>query len=80
MAHVKILFVVPMPHGMEWFVVQLEITVHEEDDNPPYLDQTSYSYTITNDTTAGAKFGNVDATDRDFLPEHRRLTYRTDSR
>ncbi|XP_052260269.1 protocadherin-15-like isoform X2 [Dreissena polymorpha] len=57
----------------------LEITVHEEDDNPPYLDQTSYSYTITNDTTAGAKFGNVDATDRDFLPEHRRLTYRTDS-
>ncbi|WAR16183.1 hypothetical protein MAR_030777 [Mya arenaria] len=43
----------------------LEITIHEEDDNPPVLDKTAYTYSITNDTTAGAMFGNVDATDID---------------
>ncbi|XP_052764838.1 protocadherin Fat 3-like [Mya arenaria] len=57
----------------------LEITIHEEDDNPPVLDKTAYTYSITNDTTAGAMFGNVDATDIDVLPEHRRHTYTTDS-
>lgn len=59
---------------------QLQITVHEDDDEWPVLDQSAYSYSITNDTVVGSMFGNADATDDDFLEEHRRLTYWTDSR
>ena len=81
--HTKVIYyhgVCSYAYFMYILLYQLEITIHEEDDNWPVLDQSAYSYTITNDTTVGALFGNVDATDDDFLEEHRRLTYWTDSR
>ena len=81
--HPKVIYyhgVCSYSYFMYILLYQLEITIHEEDDNWPVLDQSAYSYTITNDTTVGALFGNVDATDDDFLEEHRRLTYWTDSR
>ena len=82
-SHPKVIYyhgVCSYAYFMYILLYQLEITIHEEDDNWPVLDQSAYSYTITNDTTVGALFGNVDATDDDFLEEHRRLTYWTDSR
>jgi hypothetical protein len=62
------------------FILQVRITIHEDNDNPPVLSQSSFVYTITNDSLPDLTFGSFSSTDIDIKEEHQIVTYTTSSR
>ncbi|XP_060602399.1 cadherin-18-like, partial [Ruditapes philippinarum] len=58
---------------------EVRITIHEDNDNPPVLSQSSFVYTITNDSLPDLTFGSFSSTDIDIKEEHQIVTYTTSS-
>ncbi|XP_021343455.1 protocadherin Fat 4-like [Mizuhopecten yessoensis] len=53
----------------------LNIIINEENDNPPVLNQDTYTHFLPINTGAGSQFGPFSSTDADVLTDHTDTTY-----
>jgi hypothetical protein len=61
--------------GGHTVTTQLSITVNEVNDNPPVLNQGSYSYFVSQCTSVGSAIGQATTTDKDVKQEHKDVTF-----
>ncbi|XP_069106792.1 protocadherin Fat 4-like [Argopecten irradians] len=61
--------------GGHTVTADLNIVINEENDNPPVLDQDTYTHFLPINTGAGTQFGPFSSTDADVLTAHTDTTY-----